>query len=258
MWHPRWMLEEWMVTGFEARSCQTAAVVCTVNREDGSDLARRYGLAKPPQIVPIGVDFSRFPKRERDPSGQVIGFFGNMTWGANLDAAEWFVDQILPRVLQKSPSAQFQIVGPGSERLAANKRNPRIVCHGPSHIPDAMKDAVIGVVPVISGTGVRLKLLEMLSMGIPVVTTSLGALGTGCIHGEHALIADDPGSFSAAVITLLGDADLRRQLTRAGSELIQKHSWQSFYPPIRAVIEEASLHRSRVMTAGTAARREAS
>ena len=254
MWHPRWMLEEWMVTRFEARTCQAATVVCTVNHEDASDLVQRYRLVRSPQIVPIGVDLSRFPKRERDPGGQVIGFFGNMTWGANLDAAKWFVDQILPKVLQKFPSAQFQIIGPGSDRLAVNKRDPRIVCHGPSHIPDAMKDAVMGVVPVISGTGVRLKLLEMLSLGIPVVTTSLGALGTGCIHEEHALIADDPGLFSAAVITLLGDADLRQKLTRAGSELIQRHSWQSFYPRILAVLEEASLHLSSVITARTAAR----
>jgi len=258
MWHPRWMLEEWMVTGFEARTCRAATVVCTVNDEDASDLERRYRLVKRPQIVPIGVDLSRFPKRGQDPGGQVIGFFGNMTWGANLDAAKWFVDQILPRVLQKFPSAQFQIIGPGSERFAANKRDPRIVCHGPSHIPDAMKGAVIGVVPVISGTGVRLKLLEMLSLGIPVVTTSLGALGTGCIHGEHALIADDPGLFSAAVITLLGDAGLRQKLTRAGSELIQRHSWQSFYPRILAMLEEASQHRSGVITSGTAARQGAS
>src|SRR5215469_13871405 len=70
MWHPRWMLEEWMVTRFEARTCRVATVVCTVNHEDASDLVRRYRLVKPPQIVPIGVDLSRFPKRERDPGGQ--------------------------------------------------------------------------------------------------------------------------------------------------------------------------------------------
>jgi len=258
MWHPRWMLEEWMVTRFEARSCQTATVVCTVNNEDAADLVQRYQLVKPPQILPIGVDFSRFPKRERDPGGQVIGFFGNMSWGANLDAAKWFVDQILPRVLLKFPSTQFQIIGPGSDRFAVKKGDSRIICHGPSQIPVAMKDAVIGVVPIISGTGVRLKLLEMLSLGIPVVTTSLGALGTGCINGEHALIADDAGSFSGAVIALLGDAGLRQKLTRAGSELIQMHSWQSFYPRILAVLEEASLHRGNMITAGTAAKQEAS
>lgn len=122
-----------------------------------------------------------------------------------------------------------------------------------------MKDAVIGVVPVISGTGVRLKLLEMLSLGIPIATTSLGALGTGCVHGEHALIADDPGLFSAAVIALLDDPGLRQKLSRSGSELVKMHSWQSSYPRILNVLEEAaSMGRNDTMTARTAARQEAS
>jgi glycosyltransferase involved in cell wall biosynthesis len=258
MWHPRWMLEEWMVRRFEARTCHAATVVCTVNAEDAADLARRYRLVRPAEIVPIGVDLSRFPNRESDPGGHVIGFFGNMSWGANSDAANWFVDRILPIVWEKIPSAEFRVIGPGSDRIALKANDSRIVRHGPSHIPDAMKDAVIGVVPVVSGTGVRLKLLEMLSLGIPVVTTSLGALGTGCIHGKHALIADDAASFSAAVVALLGDPALRQKLTRAGSKLIQMHSWQSFYPRILAVLEEAFVHRSKMLTAETAARQEAS
>jgi glycosyltransferase involved in cell wall biosynthesis len=259
MWRPRWILEEWMVRRFEARTCNAATAVCTVNSEDAANLARRYGAAKSAEVVPIGVDLSKFPRRARDPGGQVIGFFGNISWGANLDAARWFVNQILPKVWQKFPSVQFKIIGPGSENVVPGKHDPRIVCQGPSHIPDAMKDAAIGVVPVISGTGVRLKLLEMLSLGIPVVTTSLGALGTGCDHGEHALIADDADSFSAAIIGLLGDAGLRQKLTRAGWELIQKHSWQSSYPRILDVIEKAaSTRRSYTVAARTTATQEAS
>jgi glycosyltransferase involved in cell wall biosynthesis len=245
MWQPRWMLEERMVRRFEARTCHAATVVCTVNAEDAADLARRYQLARPAEIVPIGVDLSQFPSRESDPGGHVIGFFGNISWGANSDAAKWFVDRILPRVWEKIPSAEFRIIGPGSEQVALGKCDPRIVSRGPSHIPDAMSDAVIGVVPVISGTGVRLKFLEMLSLGVPVVTTSLGALGTGCVHQEHALIADDADSFATAVIALLGDAGVRRKLTQAGQKLIQRHSWQSFYPRILDILEKAASTNRR-------------
>jgi len=259
MRHPRWMLEEWMVKRFEARTCHAADVVCTVNSEDASDLAERYHLAKPAQIVPIGVDLSQFPRRERDPGGQIIGFFGNISWGANLDAVRWFVDQILPRVWRQFPSAQFRIIGPGSEHFMSEKLDSRIVCQGPSHVPSAMSDAVMGIVPVISGTGVRLKLLEMLSMGVPVVTTSLGALGTGCVDGEHALISNDADSFSAAVVALIGDAGRRLKLTRAGWDLAQKHAWQSFYPKIQSVLEgAASAGRSGIIAAGSAATQGAS
>jgi glycosyltransferase involved in cell wall biosynthesis len=257
MWHPRWMLEEWMVRRFEARTCHAATLVCTVNAEDAADLARRYGLVRPAEIVPIGVDLSKFPSRESDPGGNVIGFFGNMSWGANSDAANWFVDCILPTVWEKIPSAEFRVIGPASEQVALRRRDPRIVSRGPSYIPDAMSDAVIGVVPVISGTGVRLKFLEMLSLGVPVVTTSLGALGTGCVHQEHALIADDADSFATAVATLLEDAGLRRKLTQAGQQLIQRHSWQSFYPRILDAIEKAaSMSRLGKVVVRTGATRE--
>jgi polysaccharide biosynthesis protein PslH len=230
-----------------------------VNKDDAAELSRRYRLTKPARIVPIGVDLSQFPKRERDPGGQVIGFFGNISWGANLDAATWFVERILPRIWQKVPSAQFRMIGPGSENVVPGNQDARIVRSGPSHIPDAMNDATIGVVPVISGTGVRLKLFEMLSMGVPVVTTSLGGLGTGCVDGEHASIADAPDSFAAAAVALLGDAKRRREFTLAGWELVQRHSWQSFYPRILSVLEEAvAARRSGMMAAGTAAEQEAS
>jgi len=255
----RWILEEWMVKRFEAKSCRAATVVCTVNAEDSADLARRYCLRRPAEVVPIGVDLSQFPRRENDPGGQVIGFFGNISWGANLDAANWFIDQVLPSVWEKLPSAQFRVIGPGSERIASAKPDPRIVCQGPSHIPEAMKDAAIGVVPVISGTGVRLKLLEMLSLGVPVATTSLGALGTGCVHGKHALIADDASSFARAVVSLLRDAGLRTRLTQAGRKLIQRHSWQSFYPRIVEVLEKAaSVERRSNVAIRTAATQGAS
>jgi glycosyltransferase involved in cell wall biosynthesis len=258
MGHPRWMLEEWMVQRFEARTCRAATVVCTVNADDAADLRRRYKLAGPVDIVPIGVDLSQFPNRQVDPGGHQIGFFGNITWGANVDAAKWFVDQILPKIWERIPSAQFRIIGPGSDQIASARPDPRITSLGPSRIPDAMKDVTIGVVPVISGTGVRLKLLEMLSLGVPVVTTSLGALGTGCVHLEHAMIADDADSFAAAVTALLEDAGLRKRLTQAGLELIRRHSWESFYPQILGVFEKAvSTHRTGNVNVGTAATQEA-
>ena len=239
MLHPRWILEEWLVRRFEANTCRASTVTCTVNAEDRAELARRYRLPRSAEITPIGVDLSNFPRREKDPGGQLIGFFGNINWGANVDAANWFVDEILPRVWEKMPSARFRIIGPGSDRIALKKPDPRITCLGPSKIPDAMKDATIGIVPVISGTGVRLKMLEMLSLGVPVVSTSLGALGTGCVHEEHALIADDSDAFAAAVVALLEDAALRKKLSESGQKLIQKHSWESFYPQILGAFEKA-------------------
>ena len=244
MWHPRWMLEEWMAKRFEGKNCRSATAVCVVNAEDSAYLAKRYHLLRSPEVVPIGVDLSRFPERESDPGGQVIGFFGNLTWGANIDAVRWFANEVIPKVSRVYPGAIFRVIGSGGEDLRQELAGPHMEFAGRvASIPETMDDVTVGVVPVVSGTGVRFKLLEMLSLGVPVVTTRLGALGTGCIHEEHALIADDADSFAAAVIRLVRDADLRKKLTEAGRDLIQSHSWQSFYPRIVDAIGNAAAIR---------------
>jgi len=107
-----------------------------------------------------------------------------------------------------------------------------------------MQDVAVGVVPVISGTGVRLKLLEMLSMGIPTVATSLGCLGTEGEHGKHLLVADDRDSFASAVSLLLSEAEVRKRLGSAGAELAPRHSWKSFYPRILSMLEQAASRQS--------------
>ena len=149
----------------------------------------------------------------------------------------------MPKVWEKHPDACFRVIGPGSESLRFIGKNPRFVCVGPVNqtgIARTMQDVAVGVVPVISGTGVRLKLLEMLSMGIPTVATSLGRLGTEAEHGKHLLVADDGDSFALAVTLLLSEPELRKRLGRAGAELAPRHSWKSFYPRILSVLEQAA------------------
>lgn len=247
MWHPRWILEEWMASRFEAKSCNAATVVCTVNAEDAADLAQRYRLFRPAKVVPIGVDLSQFPKREKDPGGQVIGFFGNLTWGANIDAVRWFANEIMPKVSSVHPDAMFRVIGRGGEDLRKNFSSPQLEFTGRvTSIPEAMADVVVGVVPVVTGTGIRFKLLEMLSMGIPTVATSLGNLGTGCVHGEHVLIADDADGFANAVNALLSDSSLRAKLSREASVIGKEFSWEGIFEEIRGLMQEAVSKRETV------------
>jgi glycosyltransferase involved in cell wall biosynthesis len=247
MWHPRWILEEWMARRFEAKTCHAAKVVCTVNAEDAADLAQRYRLPRPAKVVSIGVDLSQFPNRDKDPGGQVIGFFGNLTWGANIDAVRWFANEIMPKVSSVHPDAMFRVIGGGGEDLRKNFSSPHLEFTGRvTSIPEAMADVAVGVVPVVTGTGIRFKLLEMLSMGIPTVTTSLGNLGTGCVHGEHVLIADDADGFAHAVNALLSDSSLRAKLSREASVIAKEFSWEEIFEEIRGLIQEAVSKRETV------------
>jgi polysaccharide biosynthesis protein PslH len=238
--HPRWILEERIVRRFEAETCRAATVVCCVTREDAVQLISRYGLSNPVEPIPVGVDLTQFPHRECEPNTETIGFFGNLTWGANVDAAQWFCREVLPRVWQAHPDAKFLVAGIGSEKLRSFSQDGRVQFLGrvPS-IPEAMKEVRVGVAPIRSGTGIRFKLLEMLSMGIPTVSTSLGAEGTSCIHGKDLLIADDADTFSSSISTLLSNESLRRNLAASGTRVASSHSWINIYPKILTLLDVA-------------------
>lgn len=235
---PRWLLEEWIVRRFEARSCRSADLVCAVNDEDAREIQRRLRLPKAVRVIPIGVDLQVFPRRPRDPGGRVIGFVGNLSWAANKDAVTWFVDRVLPRVAESFPDATFRVIGPGADDLRAKIHDARVVFAGrvPS-VAQALGDVAVAVNPVISGTGVRFKLLEFLSVGVPTVSTSLGKLGTRCTHGHHLLVADDADDFARAVCLLLSDDALRSKLSDNGAAIARALSWDGVGVTIRSAVE---------------------
>jgi polysaccharide biosynthesis protein PslH len=241
-YHPRWILEEWIIKRFEERTCRAATVLCPVNQEDASELVRRYRLTNRVEVVPIGVDFKDFPARISQPNTKVVAFFGNLEWGANVDAVNWLLHEIAPKVWSKHPDAMFRVIGTGGEALRKEYPGEGIefTGHVPS-IPDALADAAVGVVPVITGTGVRFKLLEFLSLGVPTVTTSLGKVGTECISGEQVLVADDATSFASAIVTLLSDSNLRETLGTAAAEIANRYRWEAIETQIRKLVAATML-----------------
>lgn len=241
LWHPRWALEEWIMRRFEAKTCRAATAICTVNGEDAEEFVRRYRLTNLVQCIPVGVDLAKFAPREQEPGGKVIGFVGNFNWGANVDGFHWLAREIAPRVLAVHPDARFRVIGPGSETLRKAVQEPQFQFTGyVADVRNKLADVVVGLVPVFSGTGMRLKLLELLSMGIPAVTTSLGAAGVRCVHGEHALVADDTAAFAGAVNALLSDSVLRQRLSKSGPELAKQYSWESIEETVRVLIRKTA------------------
>jgi polysaccharide biosynthesis protein PslH len=238
--HPRWILEERVVRRFEARTCRAATVVCCVNQADAEQLISRYKLLTPVVTVPLGIDLQRLPCRGYDPATKLIGFIGNLSWGANADAVRWFCREVLPRLWLTHPDARLLVIGPGGEGLQSLFRDSRIQFAGRvPNLPEAMNEVSVGVVPIVSGTGMRCKLLDMLGIGVPTVSTSLGAEGMSYVHGEHLLIADGADAFARSVDTLLSDADLRRRLGASGPRLASAYSWVSIYPKILDVFDLA-------------------
>jgi glycosyltransferase involved in cell wall biosynthesis len=172
-------------------------------------------------------------------------FVGLTHVDANRDGVCWFVDSILPILEQRVPDVHVTIVGgnPPPQILDYGKLDNVDVT---GYVPDVapyMARAAVSVVPLRSGGGTRLKILEALSAGVPTVSTSIGAEGLELEDGVHIRIADDPESFAAAVAELLLDRELQARMSDAGStEVRSTYSWQAQRDRVESVIR-ATLAR---------------
>lgn len=152
-------------------------------------------------------------------------FVGSLTYEPNIDGLEHFVAEVLPRVRAAVPDAVLRIVGQGDEpRVTALAAAPGVELVGqvPSVTPELAR-AAAAVVPLRFGGGTRIKILEALAHGVPVVSTTVGAEGLGVRHEEHALIADTPDDLAAACVRILRDPALGAQLAANGATLVEPH-----------------------------------
>jgi glycosyltransferase involved in cell wall biosynthesis len=164
---------------------------------------------------------------EDQPDGSLL-FVGAFLHGPNVEAARWLCDAILPMVRRERPAARLSCVGGNPPPwLVARAGPPGLSVTG--WVPDVrvhLARARIGLVPLRSGGGVKLKTLELMAAGKAIVTTPIGIEGIEARDGEHVLVAETAEAFAGCVVRLLDDAGLRQRLGRRARELARRdHSW---------------------------------
>jgi len=203
-----------------------SACVTTSTREE--EIIKRV-VTTPTLTVPNAVDVAYFRPSDTVPDPNAIVLTGLMKYRPNVDAAIYFVNEILPKILAVRPNAIFYAVGGEPPEDVTRLAGPNVVVTGtvPDVRPYVHKASVI-VVPLRMGGGTRLKVLEGLSMRKPMVSTSLGCEGIDVEHGRHLLIADDANLFATAVLDVLDKPPLAESLATAGRELVErKYMWES-------------------------------
>ena len=223
---------------------QVEACALTSEREEA--LLRRVHPGALTAVVPNGVDTAYFRRAEGapEPAPSTV-FVGTMHYRPNVDGARHFIEEILPLLWRDRPDLTFTAVGHSAPVELTRLATSRVRITG--FVPDVrphLEGAAVVVVPLRSGSGTRLKILDALSMGCAVVTTRLGMEGIDAVDGEHLLVADDPGPFAAAVARLLDDAALRHRLGAQGRELVvRRYGW-------RASVEALDDLQSRALARG--------
>lgn len=195
-------------------------------------------------VVPNAVDTEFFAPSSAPVDPDAIVLTGLMKYRPNVDGALFFVKEIFPRILQQRPNATFYIVGgeapPEITRLASRQV---VVTGGVDDVRPYVHKAAVFAVPLRMGSGTRLKVLEGLSMGKPMVSTALGCEGIDLVHGQHLLIADTAAAFADAVLDVMARPELARQLSEQGRALmVSRYKWEhavealeDFYGRLRAV-----------------------
>jgi glycosyltransferase involved in cell wall biosynthesis len=152
------------------------------------------------------------------PEVNTIIFSGNLEYHPNVEAVRWCRSKIWPRVREQAPGVEWRLLGRNPDAIAAfTEGDPRIRVIGP--VADAvahLAEAQVCIVPLLSGSGTRFKILEAWAAGRAVVSTTLGVEGLGAVDGVHLLLADHAEDFAAAVLRLLNDRALRERLGAAG------------------------------------------
>ena len=179
-------------------------------------------------IVPMGVDLEYFQPGDVQSQPQLL-FTGTMNYFPNYDAAWYFYHEIFPYIKQKHPDVVFYVVGNDpTAKLKKLESNRDIVVTG--HVPETRSyfaQSAVFVSPLRGGSGIQVKNLEAMAMGLPVVTTSVGAAGIEAQAENNLIIADEPKEFASRVVQLLDEPELCRKIGQNGRRLVEeKYNWR--------------------------------
>jgi glycosyltransferase involved in cell wall biosynthesis len=215
---------------------------CTVVSEQERHLLRSAVVAPPPiTLIPNAVRVSDYAdvSAVRHPTRLI--YTGALTYAANDDAVRWFLSDIYPKIRAVVPEVELMVTGElGNQTLPAQ---PSVCFTGRvDDVRPLLASAAVSIVPLRIGAGTRLKILEAMVLGTPVVATTKGAEGLTLVDGEDLLIGDDPASFAQQVIRVLRDASLGQRLAQhAAVKVRNDYDWATLGPRFEALVREIAL-----------------
>lgn len=185
--------------------------------------------------IPAGIIYESTKVQKTNSS--YLYHIGSMEWMPNIEAMEWFKEQIWPLILEASPVTEFFMAGKHMPKRYQYWNSERFHVNGEvESVEQFSADKSILVVPLRSGSGIRIKTIEAMMAGKAVVTTTQGAMGLDVKTDVHCLIADEPQDFAKACIRLM-DLKFRNEIAKNGQEYAQSHfgneavsaAWLNFY-----------------------------
>jgi glycosyltransferase involved in cell wall biosynthesis len=225
--------ESQVLAAYETEVCQRFDHVVWVTAEDRQAVTAMSKSATndqpPSSVIPICVDASRTKPIASAANRRRVMFLGGLHWPPNAEGIVWFAQHVFPHVRAEVPDAVLTVIG----------KNPPAGLEGEGvevtgYVTDTtpyLAETGVFIVPLHAGGGMRVKILDAWSWGLPVVSTSIGAEGIDIQHAENLLLADNAPDFAQAVIRVLNGPDFAQQLGHNGRQTaVEKYDWRVVYP----------------------------
>jgi glycosyltransferase involved in cell wall biosynthesis len=240
----RFALDALKFKRLETRLLRTATAVVAVSAEDATRL-RALEPSKPIDICPNGVDMSYFNFTDHSvPRGAGLVMTGTLGYYPNLDAGLWLVNEILPRIRLRLPDARVELVGGGVTAEVKLLDRPEAGVTVVGQVPDVrphLAAADVFVMPLRLGSGTRLKALEALASGLPIVATPLAVEGLGLVDREHVLLGETADELAAAVELAITDLELRSRLVEGGRRyVLDRFDWDRIAADFETMLERVA------------------
>jgi glycosyltransferase involved in cell wall biosynthesis len=221
----------WKLSAYVAnllRAFDGCTVVSVAEQARVLQVLPNYQMIK---IIPNGVDVAHYTADFGLPVVDTLVYSGALSYSANFDAVDFFLREIFPLIRAERPQVKLTITGKlegvAIGRLPSTRNNGVAFTGYLDDIRPTVARSWMSIVPLRMGGGTRLKILEALALGTPVVATSKGAEGLDLVPERDLLIADQPTDFAAAVLRLLQDPALRETLGRNGRQAVKaRYDWQ--------------------------------
>lgn len=225
-----------MMQRWEANSAELFDLCTTVSGEDRDRLLEANPRVRV-DLVPNGVDTRLSRLLAQDDLPKALLLVGSMSYVPSADGAIWFCSEVLPHVRQEVGEVEVWIVGhappPQVEVLAGDG------VHVTGRVEDVVpyyERSAVSIVPIRGGSGTRLKILEAMALGRPVVSTSIGCDGLDVVPGEHLLVADSAQEFARETVRLLADASLRQRIVVQARALVESaYDWDAITERMLAI-----------------------
>jgi glycosyltransferase involved in cell wall biosynthesis len=236
-----WRFEHRKALAAERAAARSAAAVA-VPTDDEAAVFERFGARV--VVVPNGVAVDEIPHSMPARSQEVV-FVGYFRWRPNVEAALELVQDVMPRIWARAPDARVRLVGkdPPQALLGQRGQSVRVTGAVDAVLPH-LRAARVTVLPIRGGGGTRLKALEALAAGVPVVATRFAVGGLGLRDEEHVLLAERPADLAAQTLRVLEDDGLADRLSLAGRTLVERRfDWPQVAQPLVGLHHELADRR---------------